>query len=305
MNRVAKFAISVVLIVGLIISWGAASRMDFNATQDQGRQQQELTRRITEVLRVWAGVRAASGAISIIQTIQVEGSVPLVGGAAVSVQPLGWADVVNNTLDKISNILLWAVGALTIQKLLLAISMWVSFRIIVPICLILILLLLWNKKYAEQLKKTIAGVIVITVAICVAVPLSLELATVVESNILHNHINQTVSEVEGLAGELEGAGGQVENLGFLRGLLGGITNFFAALVQRFWDLIDRTINFIMVFIVVNILIPIGTLFLLKWLVVTMLSYIGFSIAHSTPPLLEKKAIPIEDDEPKIRTRSSK
>ena len=275
-----RVLLSIVLIAIIIGSWTLASSLDFKSMQDQGRQQEQINNRIAQVMGVWGGIKIASAVISFIQTIQIEGSIPVVGGLAVSAQPLGWADVVNNTLDKISNILLWAAGALVIQKLLLAISIWVSLGILIPLCALIIIAVIWNKRYSGQLIKVVAGIVIITAGICGAVPLSLELSNIIESSILYSYINETVSGIDDTANELESSGDQANDIGWLRRLGTGIVNFFDSIVDHFWNIINRTINYIMCFIVVNILIPIGTLFFLKYMVSSTLKYIGFSIHYN-------------------------
>ena len=274
-----KVLFSIVLISVVFGSWALASSLDFSSIQDQGRQQEQINKRLAQVMGVWGGIKIASGFISFIQTIQIEGSIPVVGGLAVSAQPLGWAEVVDNTLDKVSNILLWAAGALVVQKILLGISIWVSLRILIPLCALIIIAVIWNKRYAGQLKKIIAGLIIITAGICGAVPLSLELSNAIESSILYSYINENVSGIDDTADELERSGAQANDISWLRRLGAGIVSFFDSIIDHFWNIINRTINYIMCFIVVNILIPIGTLFFLKYMVSSTLKYIGFSINY--------------------------
>ena len=271
-----KILISIVLIIIALIISSYSSTFQYNDMKDNGRLQKQITGKLAQVARVWVSIKVASGIISVVQTIQVEGSIPVIGGLAVSTQPLGWAEVVDNTLDHISNICLWAMGALALQKILLAISIWVSLRIVVPVCAVLIIIALWNKKHTGQLKKLIFGIVLITVGICFAIPLSLELSNVVEAGILSRHINETINEISNTSDEINSKGGEVNDVGFLKRIGSGIANFFAGIKNYFDSLIDKMIDFIICFIVTHIIIPIGTLFFLKYLISSILRIIGFS-----------------------------
>jgi hypothetical protein len=276
LDKAKNIIISVVLVaIALGISF-SSSMLQYDDMKDKGRLQNKLTSKLAQVAGVWVSVKVASGIISVVQTIQVEGSIPLVGGLAVSAHPLGWAEVVDNTLDQISNICLWAMGALALQKILLAVSIWVSLRIIVPVCAFLIVIALWSKKYTGQLKRVITGIVIISLGICLAIPLSLELSNLVESSILSKHINETVNEIKDTSEEINEKGGEAIDVNWLKRIGGGIVEFFTSIKNYFDSLIDRMIDFIICFILTNILIPIGTLFFIKYLVDTALKLVGFS-----------------------------
>ena len=275
-----KIAIKVIISVFLLIiafkvSF-SASGLQFDADDDRGRLQAQLNNKLAQVAGVWFSVKVASGVISFVQTIQVEGSIPVIGGLAVAAQPLGWADVIDNTLDQISNICLWAMGALAVQKVLLTLSVWASLKIVAPVCAVLIVIALWSRKYYGQLRKVIPGIVIISLGLCAAIPLSLELANAVESSILSNHINQTVNEIQGISTEIEKEGGEANDVNLLRRLGSGIAAFFDNIRKHFDSLIERMISFIICFIVTSIIIPVGTLFFLKYMVQVALRYIGFS-----------------------------
>jgi hypothetical protein len=276
---IGKIFISILLItIAAGVSFFALPFLN-KTGEDNGRIQQQLTGKLAQVTGIWATVKVASGVISVVQTIQVEGSIPVVGGLAVSAQPLGWAKVIDNILDKISNILLWAMGAIAIEKLLLAISWWVSIKVIVPICALFVIIAMWSNKYKERLKKIVAGIIIIGAGICSAVPLSLELSNVVETSILSSRISNTINELEVQSGEIEKEGNDINNTSFfdrLRRLGSGIVNFFGGLKQKFDSFIESAINYIMCFIVTNLIIPIATIIALKYLVGITLKFTGFT-----------------------------
>jgi len=271
-----KILISIVLIVTTLGISILSSTFQYNDIKDNGRLQAQLTKKIAQVAGVWVAVKIASGIISVVQTIQVEGSIPVVGGLAVAAQPLGWAEVVDNTLDHVSNICFWAMGALALMKILLAISVWVSLKIIIPVCIVLVIIALWNPKYTGQLKRIIFGMALISASICFAIPLALELSNVVETGILSRHLDETVNEINSTSKEIDEKGGEANDVSLLRRIGGGIASFFDSIKNYFDSLIDKAIDFIMCFILTHIVIPIGTLFFLKFTTGTALKFIGFS-----------------------------
>jgi hypothetical protein len=274
---VRKIILSVLLIAVSLGSSFYFSSAPYTAGEDNGRIQQQLTKKLAQVAGVWASVKIASGVISFVQTIQVEGSIPVVGGLAVSVQPLGWTAVVDNTLDHISNILLWAMGAIAIEKMLLAISVWISLRIVIPVCALCMIIAIWNKRYKQQLTRIIAGIIIMGIGVCSAIPLSLELSNTVESSLLSSKIEKTINEIEGQSQEIETEGNTINDSSFidqLKRLGSGVAYFFADMKQNFDSFIDSTINYIMCFMVTNLIIPIGTIIGLRYLIGAVLKLTG-------------------------------
>jgi ABC-type multidrug transport system fused ATPase/permease subunit len=275
-KTIGKIILSVLLIVIVLGVSRYSSSVQYTSSESKGRIQKQLTEKLAKVTAVWATVKVVSGVISVVKTIQVGGSAQLIVGASASVQPLGWANVIDNILDKISNLLLWAMGAIAIEKLLLTISWWFSLKIVVPICALFVVIALWSKKYQEQLKKIVTGIIVMGIGICSAIPLSLELSNLVETSILSNQINNTINELEGQSGEIEKEGDV--DASRLSRLGSGVANFFSGLKQKFDTFIESTINFVMCFMVTNIIIPIATIFGLKYIIGAVLRLIGFSVS---------------------------
>ena len=279
LGKVVKIVLSVLLIIislGISLSF---SSFQYTDVKDTGRLQRQLTRKLTQVADVWVRVKVVSGVISVLETIQMEGSIPFIGGLAVSAEPLGWTDVVDNTLDQISNICLWAMGAIAIEKLLLAISFWVSLKIVIPVCAVFVTIAIWNKKYAERLKRIIAGFIIIAVGICSAVPLSLELSNVIESSILSKQIDETLNEINGKAEDAEKFGNDINNnsiIDRLKQIGTAVVDLVGNIKQTFESFIDNMIDYIMCFIVTNLIIPIVTILCLKYLIGAVLKLIGFS-----------------------------
>jgi hypothetical protein len=276
---ISRVLITVLLAITGFVSFSYSSSFQYSSDDGNNALQKQLTRKLTEVGGVWVKVKVVSGVISLLSTIQIEGSVPVIGGLAVAAEPLGWTDVIDNTLDYISNICLWAMGAIVIQKILLAISMWLTMKFAILFCAFFIILAIWNQRYRAELIKKIFGFVFIFAGICSAVPLSLELSNAIETGILSNYIQGSIDKIDGKSDEAEKVGEDFNNSSLidkLKNIGKNVSSFFEGIKKTIDDFIDTMINYIMCFIITNILIPIGTLFGLKYFIGTVLKIIGFS-----------------------------
>lgn len=275
-----KILFSVILLIIIFVISSSADAFQFNSSEDTGRLQAQLTARIRETLSIWAIIKGVSAIISTLESVQIEAGVSFGAQATASINPVGGLAVIDNTLDQVSNILLWAIGALSALKILLAISIWISLKIFVPVCGILIIAVLWNKNYSGRLIKIVAGIAVICLGICFAVPLALEMSNVVKTSILAGQIYRTTNEITSLSSHIEKEGEEINKPSFLNMIRRGISsvaNFFQGIKQYIDKLIENIIDYIMIFIVINILIPVAALFGLKVLIAAVLKYIGFSL----------------------------
>ena len=298
-----KIIISLILLLTVLTILISVKEQQFNNSDDHGRLQAQLTERIRETLGIWAIIKGISAIISTMETIQVEAGVSFGAQSTVSINPVGGLAVVDNILDQVSNILLWAIGSLSALKILLAVSIWVSLKIILPVCCILIIAVIWNKKYYGQLKIIIAGIIIICLGICLAVPFSLEMSNVVKNSILLGKIHRTTNEITNLSEHIGKESNEINNPSFLNMInkgLKSITTLFHGIKHYIDRLIENIIDYIMIFIIVNIIIPIASLFGLKAIVGAILKYIGFTMENlKRLNVYNQKSIPAPVNSKKI------
>jgi len=283
-NKRIKIILTIIIIsISLIFIFPVSSCiLNSQNNNEQKGFQSELTRRIKETLGVWATIKVTSAVISTLETIQLEAGVSIGAQLSGSVNPAAGLAVADNILDQTSSILLWSVGALSIMKILLTVSIWISLKIIVPICCFLIIFILWNKKYQEKLKRIITGLIIICIGISTAVPLAMQMSNVVKNNILANQIQNTTEEINSLGAHIENEGNEVNNPSFFNTIIkniNNISNFIKSIKEYVDRLVENIINYIMIFIVVNIIIPIITIIGLKVLIGAILHYIGFTVPN--------------------------
>ncbi|MDR1626218.1 MAG: hypothetical protein LBT33_06720 [Spirochaetia bacterium] len=260
-----KILLSGVLAAAAIISFCAApAARGASAEEGNGPLQEKLTEKFVQVGKVWAATKVVSGVVSVLATIQIE-ITPF--GFGTSVSPLGWTTAVDNVLDQLSLACLWAMGAITVEKILLALSLWAALKIIVPLCALLCLLgLWWPGAFRYKIKKALPRFAITAFAACFAIPLSLGLSALVEESLLSNEVEKKLEAINAGSGE---AGSMVQEktdaTGFsvietIKGISSSIARFVSEGKSVFDAYIQDALNYLMYFAVANILLPILTIF---------------------------------------------
>ncbi|GHV83650.1 hypothetical protein AGMMS50212_09900 [Spirochaetia bacterium] len=252
-----KVIFTVVLLIIGALSFAPLSSMQkaYNSDNEKGLQN-TLTQKTKQIFVVWGITRGASGLIALLQSVELSVSIG-VGG---SLNPMAWLSPVDNILDKVSDVCLYAIGAVLIEKFLLALSGWAAFRIIIPLCAILCIALIWLDKQKIAVKKIIAGVSLIGFSICIAVPLSVQVSCIIEKKIFVNEIDKTIREMQLKNADVENMQNDIEKQGFSPGrIITSITGFFTNAKNIADALISDVMNYIMIFILTTIIIPIITI----------------------------------------------
>ncbi|MCL2277658.1 MAG: hypothetical protein FWC21_07145 [Treponema sp.] len=224
--------------------------------------QKELTRKSREVLGVWATLKIINGVINILQSAQVGGSFFV----EASINPLEFLSPVDNVLDKLSDMLLWAFAAIMFEKILLAVSGYLVFMIVIPLCAIITIITVWTYKDKQKVHRVIIVSVIISLIIPLAIPISFQLSSLMENKLLTNNVERVLTSIKEkgeTAGEME-----TEVTGLRR-----VGNSIMAFMNTAKDLgnalIEDMINYFIIFIFTNIVIPITTIlglfFLTKYL----------------------------------------
>lgn len=257
-------ALALVSFFPLAASQGRSSRAALQAQsgdgQNENRIQGALTKKSRQILEIWAAMKVVNGTINLLQSAEVGINI----GAEVSINPAEILAPIDNTLDKISNVLLWALGAVLFEKLLLALSGYVVFKAVIPACLLISIIAVWVSG-----GKTIWKIFAVTVMACAvvrfAIPISFELSTAVEKNLLTNEIGRIMDKISSTE---EQAKPLSEDAGKLAAKVREMGVWLTKQVSNVKDLgnalIEDLINYIMVFILTNIAIPILTILGLYW-----------------------------------------
>jgi len=221
--------------------------------------QKELTEKSREVLGVWAVLKVINGVINVLQSAQVGGSFFV----EASINPLQFLSPVDNVLDKLSNILLWALSAIIFEKILLAISGYIVFLIVIPLCALVSIITLWTSKEKSKVHKIIIVSVLISLIIPFAIPISFQVSTLLENKILTNNVG---SLLESIQEKNKTAAGMEKDVTGLTRIGRNIINYMTNAKNLGNALIEDIINYFILFVFTNIVIPILTIIGLFFLV---------------------------------------
>ena len=228
------------------------SSLLFPDSSNERGTQKALSDKSAEVLNVWATLKIISGVINVLQSAQVGGSFFV----EASINPLQFLAPLDNILNRISDILLWAFGAIIFEKLLLTISGYVVFIIIIPICAIVSIIVLWTCKERFKVGRVVIVSGLICLVITLAVPLSFKVSAFLENRILSNNVGNIMASIQEKNVIAENMENEVTGLVRVgRSIMGYMAN-----VKNLGNaFIEDMINYITMFIFINILIPILTI----------------------------------------------
>jgi hypothetical protein len=269
-KRLPAFRFKKMLLTGLLAAAGIAAFLCAPAMRDdpveegRGFLQGRLTEKFIQVGKVWAATKVVSGVVSVLATIQIE-ITPF--GFGTSVNPLGWTAAIDNVLDQLSLACLWAMGAITAEKVLLVLSFWAALRIIAPLCALLcIIYLWWPGTLRDKIKKVLVNFAIVTFAACFAIPLSLGLSFLVEEGLLSGAVEKKLEAIHAGSGEAssmveektDGEGFSIINK--VKNISSSIARFISDSKGVFDAYIQDAVNYLMYFAVTNIFLPILTIF---------------------------------------------
>ena len=201
-------------------------------------------------------------------------SAAAVASVAVSAIPGDATTPIAEQIADLSSYLLLAVGAIMLEKILLTLTGYVTFTYLIPAaCLLGFLSQFWA---GPALRRLALKLVLFGLAICLVIPASLGVSNLVEDTF---DVQQTVdqaalaAEEAGDSADEEDSGGWLSQLG--EQILSGVSN----VVEEAKGLMSRFIDAVAVLLIVNLAIPLLTLWFFLWLVKLIL---GLNI--TLPPL---------------------
>jgi len=227
---------------------------DVEAEDDENSSsiQKTLTEKSKQILGVWATLKVINGVINVLQSAQVGGNFFV----EATVNPLEFLAPIDNILDKISNLLLWALGAILFEKILLAISGYIVFLVVIPICAIVSIITLWTYKEKNKVHKVVIVSILISLVIPFAIPISFQVSTIMEKKIITNSVKNVVSSINDKNKTAESMEKEITGL---RRIGKSITGYMTNAKNLGNALIEDMINYLIIFIFTSIVIPILTI----------------------------------------------
>jgi len=221
---------------------------NMDAESERGIQK-ALTEKSKQILGVWAALKVINGVINVLQSAEV-------GVVAASINPLEFLAPVDNVLDKISNMLLWALGAILFEKIILALSGFLVFTFVIPICAFVSIIAVWAYKDKTRMRKIVIVASLISLIMPFAIPLSFLASTFVEGKFLTNKVSSLVSSLNEKEQDADGMRSNIT-----AGSIGRtIANYLTNAKNLGEAMIEDIINYFIIFIITGILIPILTIF---------------------------------------------
>ncbi|MDR3284961.1 MAG: hypothetical protein LBS97_07275 [Treponema sp.] len=271
---IKRTILTVILVLIGVISWGPVSARQgtYNPRNEKGLQK-TLTQKTVQVMGVWGATKLAGGLISILQSFEVGVNLGIAG----SLNPLEGLAAVNNVLDKISDVCLFALGALIVEKCLLTISGWAAWKIIIPACILLCIISLWAGRYKDDTKRVLVTFGLIGFAVCIAVPASIQVSQIIENRILSSELDRTIQDINQQESTVQTMESEARGLSASK-IIDSIKNVFSKAGDLVNNLISSIINYIMIFVVTTIILPILTIagigFVTKYAITALLPASG-------------------------------
>jgi len=215
--------------------------------------QKALTEKSKQVAAVWGTLKVVNGVINVLQSIQVGGSAIVEASA----NPMEFLSPIDNVLDRISDMLLWAFAAIIFEKILLAISGYLVFLIIIPICVIISIVTIWTSNDKSKITKVIIVSVLINLIIIFAIPISFYLSSFIEKEVLTHHLNTVLTSINtkgNTAAKME------KELTGLRRIGSAITSYLTTAKNLGSALVEDMVNYFIIFLFTSIIMPILTIF---------------------------------------------
>jgi hypothetical protein len=153
--------------------------------------QERLDERFVAASVVFGLTKLASGVLSFLQSVEVEAGIVVAG---INLSPLKLLAPVASTVDQLSNLFLWAMGAILLQKFLMYIAGWVAFKLMIPVACVLFGVYVWTRRIAlRNVAILLAG---LAITITMAVPASVKLADYVEAYFLADVRDVAIDGIE-------------------------------------------------------------------------------------------------------------
>lgn len=217
-----------------------------------------LNETIKKATITYAGLRTMNAVISVIQSISINASfkIPLIasGGGSISIGEL--FDPINDLIERCSVVILFSLASLGIQKIILQVSPFIGFQILMPISLLLFCLGLWRPVLKGfDFRKTALKILMFAVVIRFCIPLAALFNDKINDLILSEKYEQTRSEITTLESSLNEV---KSNLTFSKKIKETLDNLKSSVSNKIGYFVDT----IIIFVIQTALIPVFVLFLL-------------------------------------------
>ena len=226
---------------------GIASVLIPDLKADSGVQK-AMVQKSDQVLSVWESLKMVKGAGSILLAAQATGT-----------ESLSPSDEI---MGKLSNILSWAFSLMLFWKILLTISSYMIFLVVIPVCAIIIVVLIWTFKDRNKVPKLIMTTALVSLVLTFTIPLALQLSSILDSKLLGNNVETLVTSITAKGKSAETMD---RNVSAARRQSSSIVGFIAGAKNLSNGMIEDVINYNMIFIFVYLFVPLVLFILIFFL----------------------------------------
>jgi len=237
---------------------GAVSTLLIPEISSEKGVQKPLFDKSNQILNIWTSLKTINGVINVMQSAQVRGGFFIEG----AVNPVQFLGPTENALEKVSAMLLRAFSAVTFQKVLLSVSGYLAFIILIPLCALISLIILWSHKDKTKLHKIFITSVMISVIISLAVPASVQVSSFLGNKVMAKEINTLVTSIEEKG---KTAKTMEDDIARTRRTGNSIINYMPRVKTLSEAMIDDAVKYYIIFLFINIIFPVLTLLLLFFL----------------------------------------
>lgn len=246
----------IISIISIFVVSKVASSTEFHAKSIQSLEEKKIT-----VMELTAATAVASSAIA---SIPGDATTPLA-----------------NQIMELSGYLLIVTGAIFLEKILLILTGYLSFTILIPIACLLCGIHLFVKN--EVFKNLAIKLAIFAIAIFLIVPVSVKVTNLIEST-YQTSINQTIEDAKNTGNEIEESEGYNGIISKAEEFISNIGENASGLIDKCKKVLSNFVDAIAILIITSCVIPIAVLIFFIWII-----KIIFGISIPTPKIKKDKA----------------
>jgi hypothetical protein len=156
--------------------------------------QGDLNDRLVSAAKIFAITKVIAGTLSFLQNLQIDVGMVVAG---VSITPLSVLEPISYTLNIISNLFLFAMGAIILEKVLMVAGSWLALRLLFPLAFILAGTSEWLKgEWRERIRKAALYAGIASFVVWLAIPLSIGFANLLDAYFLDELTQNAAQSLE-------------------------------------------------------------------------------------------------------------
>lgn len=179
---------------------------------------------------------------------------------AISAVPGDATTPIANQVSELSSYLLLVTGVILLEKILLTLTGYLAFKLLIPLaCALVIVSLVCSRAFLRQLALKLA---VFGLVLWLLIPASLQVSSLVEDTF---DVQQTLEQAAQAADNMEESEEADEDGGWLSQIGDAVSGAVSGVVEDAENALSRFVDAIAMLVIVNCVIPLLVLWLFLWL----------------------------------------